>query len=253
MKILLTGEGGQGIQTMAKIISEAAYQARFNVVYIPHYGVEMRMGISRAFIIISPHEISYPKFLKADILLAMTKREIGSLKEFIDRDTNVINASEFDKITSARSLPSSSLNMVALGIIVKILNNKNIRIDKKLVIESIKNHLKNKPDILGNCTAFEQGYDLNEELYNKPIDSIRNVGFKPAINKDSKKEHTIFPDICKGCGLCLIKCPVNALGWDTKLKNYISKPIPAVDIEKCISCGICQDICPECAIIVNKK
>lgn len=252
MKILLTGEGGQGIQTMAKIVSGAAYEQKFNVVYIPHYGVEMRMGISRAFIIISSHEISYPKFLKANILTVMTKREINSLDEFIKKDTIVINATELNKLITERNLPSSALNMVVLGIIIRLLNNTDIKIDKELIVKFIKKHLKNKPNILANCAAFELGYDLEKELYNKPINSLENPKFEPVTTKDNKKEHTIFPDICKGCGLCLIKCPVGALSWDPRLKNYISRPIPVVNISKCIACGMCQDICPECAIKINK-
>ena len=38
-KIVLAGEGGQGVQSIAKILVEAGYEAGKEVLYIPNFGV----------------------------------------------------------------------------------------------------------------------------------------------------------------------------------------------------------------------
>jgi 2-oxoglutarate ferredoxin oxidoreductase subunit delta len=62
-----------------------------------------------------------------------------------------------------------------------------------------------------------------------------------------------FPDICKSCGLCIEKCPVKCLSWDTENLQYLGLPSVKCDIEKCIACKTCEKNCPDCAIAVDKK
>ena len=47
---------------------------------------------------------------------------------------------------------------------------------------------------------------------------------------------------CKGCTICMKKCPVGAISGRIKEKHRI-------DSEKCIKCGACVDICPAKAIV----
>jgi NADH:ubiquinone oxidoreductase subunit F (NADH-binding)/(2Fe-2S) ferredoxin/NAD-dependent dihydropyrimidine dehydrogenase PreA subunit len=47
---------------------------------------------------------------------------------------------------------------------------------------------------------------------------------------------------CTGCGLCLKKCPAEAITGDTKQPHVL-------DAVKCIKCGICYDVCRFDAII----
>lgn len=68
--------------------------------------------------------------------------------------------------------------------------------------------------------------------------------FKPKITKVKEGSWTIFLGLCKGCGICLEKCPTKAL---------IGIPTPKVNPEKCSLCGICELNCPDCAIKVDKK
>jgi NAD-dependent dihydropyrimidine dehydrogenase PreA subunit len=44
---------------------------------------------------------------------------------------------------------------------------------------------------------------------------------------------------CKGCGICVEKCPIEAI----ELKNSLS----VTNTEKCIGCGLCAHHCPESA------
>lgn len=63
--------------------------------------------------------------------------------------------------------------------------------------------------------------------------------------------HSIFPSLCKGCGLCIVKCPVEAISWSDVLGVYGTPAIEPND--KCTACGICELVCPDCAITVIKR
>ncbi len=60
----------------------------------------------------------------------------------------------------------------------------------------------------------------------------------------------IFPDYCKG--LCKEKCPNAVLVWSDKLGVYGTPTVKPKDEESCIACNICEMVCPDCAIIVEK-
>lgn len=50
-KIALAGEGGQGVQSVAMILTEAAALEGKEILYIPNFGVEQRGGeIGRAHV-----------------------------------------------------------------------------------------------------------------------------------------------------------------------------------------------------------
>jgi 2-oxoglutarate ferredoxin oxidoreductase subunit delta len=75
--------------------------------------------------------------------------------------------------------------------------------------------------------------------------------FKVVEKPSSKLE--IYKDLCKGCGICLEKCPVKALSWSQEEMNYYSTPAPEVDDKTCTQCGLCELFCPDCAIKVKPK
>lgn len=75
--------------------------------------------------------------------------------------------------------------------------------------------------------------------------------FKGITVEREKGFWTIFPGLCKGCGLCIQKCPVKCMSWSDVLGVYGT---PSVQIsDACISCGTCQTVCPDCAITVTRK
>jgi len=57
------------------------------------------------------------------------------------------------------------------------------------------------------------------------------------------KTYVINQGICKGCTLCLQKCPVGAIQGERKVPHTI-------DPTKCIKCGVCAKICKPMAISV---
>lgn len=247
MKILISGEGGQGIQTIAKILSNSLFQSGYEVSYMPHYGVEMRMGISMAYLQFGGEKINYPKFSIADVLIVATSRDLKTVKKFIDKKTNVVNCTKLYDVLKQEGIPRISFNMLVLGLLVKVIKK-----DYKIDIELIKKLIRKKFNESGNIDAFMKGLNLEKEYYSTSLDSIMQEKLDDKIFEDKKIFYKHLPSRCKGCGLCIEKCPQKALALCDN-KNYFGANVPEVDLDKCIACGICQDICPDMAIKVRKK
>jgi NAD-dependent dihydropyrimidine dehydrogenase PreA subunit len=58
----------------------------------------------------------------------------------------------------------------------------------------------------------------------------------------------IAGDLCKGCGLCVIACPVQVLVMAEHLNSYGYHPALYVG-RGCTGCGVCYYACPEPAAI----
>ncbi len=60
----------------------------------------------------------------------------------------------------------------------------------------------------------------------------------------------IDPEVCTGCGSCMVYCPVEAI-VETDRKTPKRKAIRAVDLDRCVECGNClrADVCPVDAIV----
>lgn len=87
IKIAIAGEGGQGVQSIAEILAEAANEEGKSALYIPNFGVEQRGGVSIAFVQISNGQIGAPKFQKADILIPVSPRAVQRTTMYAGKDT----------------------------------------------------------------------------------------------------------------------------------------------------------------------
>lgn len=75
---------------------------------------------------------------------------------------------------------------------------------------------------------------------------------EPLSTPMEKANFHIFPDYCKGCGLCKEKCPNDVLIWSEKLGVYGTPTVKPKDEESCIACLICEMVCPDAAIYIEK-
>ena len=73
--IIMTGFGGQGIQTISLLLAHAAMNKGLEVSYLPSYGVEKRGGRTNVYLIVSDEEIGAPITNTPQALLALD--EVG--------------------------------------------------------------------------------------------------------------------------------------------------------------------------------
>jgi len=62
----------------------------------------------------------------------------------------------------------------------------------------------------------------------------------------------INEELCKGCGICIARCPMKVLGVADHLTPKGFHPATMLNEEKCTSCAICGRSCPDVAIEVYK-
>lgn len=146
MKILLAGEGGQGVQVAGEILALAAFNEGKQACLIPNFGVEQRGGISLAFVKIGEGE--YPKFDKADILAIFCDRAIARVKNYIDSQTKVITGPGVSgDMIDDKNLPAKVWNILILGEIVKeteIIKKESL---KKALEERLGEKFKKNPEL----------------------------------------------------------------------------------------------------------
>ena len=84
VKICLAGEGGQGVQSVAGIIADAANAEGREALYIPNFEVEQRGVVPSSFLQIADKPIGAPKFDKADILVTLSDRAVRRCKQYVE-------------------------------------------------------------------------------------------------------------------------------------------------------------------------
>src|SRR3972149_7958779 len=125
MKILVAGEGGQGVQVVAEILAKAAFLEGKGSLYIPNFGVEQRGGVSLGFVVVDDEEVVYPKFEKAEILAIFCDRAIQRVKNYINEETRVIlspavESQEIAGLHLKSALSPKVWNIVILGKILSL-------------------------------------------------------------------------------------------------------------------------------------
>lgn len=157
-KLLIAGDGGQGVQTMASLISQAAFGKDFSVSYVPNYGLEQRGGASLAFVQVSDQEVAYPKFTSPDILVIMSDESRERVSEFEKKSKQILDIKDFGETLKENGILTKSYNIFFLGMLARVLEKNQIDI-KNEIFSLLENKLKTKQNWEENKKAWELGIE----------------------------------------------------------------------------------------------
>jgi NAD-dependent dihydropyrimidine dehydrogenase PreA subunit len=85
----------------------------------------------------------------------------------------------------------------------------------------------------GCCCEALLGYKKTGYKYNLDSNFL-------AVNDHNK---------CSGCGICSVKCPVDAI----TMKEKNGKKYADINLDRCIGCGVCKRFCPTNSITMKRK
>jgi len=264
--LIIAGEGGQGVQTITDILCLALFNVGYQISFLPYFGVEQRGSPSLSYIAFGNEKFIHPKFDNADFLIIMQERAIKKIVAYSNLNTTILYDSSrivnnlLPKLhRRVYGIPATqiadkkfnplTMNLILLGSIAKLLN-----IDKEILwketYQKLKHKFKSKDSQNVSQEALFYGYDyiLEEKQYTTPSYRPKN---ELQIFKNNNKIGKLDLKLCKGCGICLAKCPVAAISWSNEY-NIISTKGPKIDLERCIACGNCRNFCPDGAIGVDK-
>jgi len=81
---------------------------------------------------------------------------------------------------------------------------------------------------------------------------LKYKGYKVENVAGGKADFYVYTDLCKGCGLCIAKCPKQCLKWSSET-GLFQTPAVEPDPAACIGCNACALICPDSAIRIERK
>lgn len=183
VKIALAGEGGQGVQSVAQIMTNAANDEGKEALYIPNFGVEQRGGVSIAFCQISDERLGAPKFEKGDIVIALSDRAVKRCQQYVGPKTVFIYDASIEGVDEY--LPKDALkvlaipalkiakeelhprvfNVIILGATLQATGMLTLDQAKKALEKKLGYKFEQNPKLRGlNYQALEKGAELVKDL-----------------------------------------------------------------------------------------
>ena len=179
-KIVLAGEGGQGVQSIAKILVEAGYEAGKQILYIPNFGVEQRGCVSIAFCQIADERIGEPRFSKGDIIIMLSDRAIDRCTAYVSENSTVVydtsvctkkpecKCKEIIGVDANRianeKLSARVFNIIILGVLLAATNVLKLDDIKNAMEMALGKKFDAKPELRElNYKALEMGMFLIKE------------------------------------------------------------------------------------------
>lgn len=170
IRILLAGQGGQGVLSAGKFLAESGLHEGKEVTYLPAYGPEMRGGTANCSVIISEHPIASPLCNTPDVLIAMNGPSFhkfaprvrscgiiivnGSVSDcYAGRDdVRICDVAAGDIALEAGDVRSA--NMVMLGAFIALTG----AVKERSIFNCLNEKFVGKPHVLDcNRAAFEAG------------------------------------------------------------------------------------------------
>lgn len=178
VRVALAGEGGQGVQSVAEIMAEAAYHEGKQALYIPNFGLEQRGGVSIAFIQVSGRRIGAPKFNKADIVVALSHRAMTRTHMYSGPETIFVYDSSFQlkegdlpaeykkaidipAIEKSKELNTRVFNIIIMGAILSLTDMVNFEAARIALVKRLGYKFEKNPELKElNFKAMDVGAEL---------------------------------------------------------------------------------------------
>jgi 2-oxoglutarate ferredoxin oxidoreductase subunit gamma len=170
-RIALAGEGGQGVQSIAEILAEAAYNQDRQAIYIPNFGLEQRGGVSIAFIQFSDARIGAPKFHKADVVVALSERAVSRTAIYSGSETLFVYDSGFK--VNPEDLPREAKKIIGIPAIETANKDLHPRVFNIIIMGAVIG--------LTQVVSFEAAKDALESKLAYKFEknpSLRELNFK---------------------------------------------------------------------------
>ena len=175
--ILIGGFGGQGVQTLGKLLTYAANDAGLNVTFLPSYGGEKRGGISNCTVVLSDRRIGSPQRNTYDYVVAMNIPSYHNYEGSVKAGGLLIVNSSLIEAQTARTdiaqvnVPLNNLveeigsakaiNIILYGFLVAYLGILPVEIAK----QTLEDRFGSKKAFAEmNRRAFDLGVSYAEEL-----------------------------------------------------------------------------------------
>jgi 2-oxoglutarate ferredoxin oxidoreductase subunit gamma len=188
VRIALAGEGGQGVQSIAEILAEAAYNTNQQALYIPNFGLEQRGGVSIAFIQFSDTRIGAPKFHKADVVVALSERAVSRTLVYSGPETLYVYDSGFkirpDELprvakkiigipaieTANKELHPRVFNIIIMGAVIGLTKVVEFEAAKEALESKLAYKFEKNPELRElNFRALEIGRQMAEKALQEGV------------------------------------------------------------------------------------
>ncbi len=178
VRVALAGEGGQGVQSIAEIMAEAAYDEGKQAIYIPNFGLEQRGGVSIAFLQVSSRRIGAPKFNKADVVVALSQRAMARTHMYSGPDTTFVYDSSFmpkegdlpaqcklaldiPAVEKSQDLNTRVFNVIIMGAVLALTDMVSIEAARSALTKKLGYKFEKNPALKEmNFEAIEVGQAL---------------------------------------------------------------------------------------------
>ena len=177
VSILIGGFGGQGVQTLGKLLAYAGNDAGLEVTFLPSYGGEMRGGTSNCTVVLSDKRIGAPHRDNYNMVIAMNIPSFQKFEETVKAGGTLFVNSSLIPEHSARtditevSIPlnelvqkvdsAQSLNIIMYGFLVAYTGI----IPQGVALQTLTERLGKKKEFAEmNHKAFEIGVAYAEEV-----------------------------------------------------------------------------------------
>jgi len=174
-EIVIVGSGGQGVQTLGRLLALVLNKKGFLSSFKANYGPEARGGNSSAQVVVREASSDWPEILNVNLLVPMSQEGYTTWLPKIDEKAVIIYDNYLVRNVSANRteqypIPATKLademgmplsaNMIMLGAVAAISELVNVQ-DILQVIPQKAGRAE------GNLKALEAGYKLGKEQITK--------------------------------------------------------------------------------------